>query len=427
MTAARKKPSIVYGCKIKSGNQLLIYKNAESFITGMAVPTSGTAEEREAKFSGRHSPHLMFIIDEGDAVPDEIYRGIDSCMSGGEVARLLIMFNPRASLGPVYMKESHGQANVVNLSAIRHPNVIKGTDVIPGAVTRETTIRRIHTWTRALAPGEAETEDCWHVPDFLADQAVVGLDGKFYPPLDTGQARKITEPAFSYMVLGEYPAHGVSQLVSEEWISAARSRWDLYVSTHGEVPPQEVNPIMGLDMAEYGTDSNCAFLRYGGYVAKPEVWGGMDVDMSTHHALDIYLKNHCQIVMVDATGIGSSVAPSMARRGRTSDVRAVSVKVGEKPSPIIKSDLGEFQYLKDQLYWAMREWFRTGDAMIPPDPMLIEELKAVTYEVSNRGKIQITEKKKLRERLKRSPDRADALALTFVPVERPHWIKLGEG
>ena len=78
---------------------LNIMRHAQSYITGVTIPSSGTPAQREAKFSGKHAPHLLFIIDEGDAVPDEVYRGIESCMSGGD-ARLLVLFNPREQIGP---------------------------------------------------------------------------------------------------------------------------------------------------------------------------------------------------------------------------------------------------------------------------------------------------------------------------------------
>jgi hypothetical protein len=52
--------------------------------------------------------------------------------------------------------------------------------------------------------------------------------------------------------------------------------------------------------------------------------------------------------------------------------------------------------------------------MLPPDEMLIEELQVPTYEVAN-GKIRVMKKDTMRELLKRSPDRADALCLTFTP------------
>ncbi len=43
---------------------------------------------------------------------------------------------------------------------------------------------------------------------------------------------------------------------------------------------------------------------------------------------------------------------------------------------------------------------------------MLEELLTPTYEVKN-GKIKVMDKPTLRELLRRSPDRADALCLTF--------------
>ena len=77
---------------------LHIQRSAQSFHTGVTIPTSGNASQREAKFSGKHAPYLLFIVDETDAVPDEVLAGIESCLSGG-YARLLCMLNPRRS-GP---------------------------------------------------------------------------------------------------------------------------------------------------------------------------------------------------------------------------------------------------------------------------------------------------------------------------------------
>jgi hypothetical protein len=114
---------------------LHIARGPQSFISGVVIPATGTEAQREAKFSGKHAPHLLFVLDEADAIPDEVFRGIESCMSGGH-ARLLVMFNPRAEAGEAYRMIRDGRASVVRLSAFAHPNVVEGADVIPGAVTR---------------------------------------------------------------------------------------------------------------------------------------------------------------------------------------------------------------------------------------------------------------------------------------------------
>ena len=397
-------------------------KNA-SFIAGWTIPTSGTSAERESKFSGKHAPHLLFIVDEGDAVPDEIYKGIEACMSGGVMARLLIMYNPRVQSGRLFHLERKGLAHVVHLSAFNHPNVISGQPVIPGAVSRETTVIRINEWTRQLTDGERVQADCFTLPEYLVGATATAPNGKLYAPLPGGW-RKVVEPQFSYMVMGEYPALGEMQLISKEWVALARARWDAYVAAHGERPPQGTKPTMGLDVAEYGTDANVVKLRYGGYVRRAIVWEGMDPDGTARRALDLYLKNDCDIAMVDGTSVGSGVAPSMARLGKENNVRAISVKASERPSSVIKSDLGTFKIMRDQLWWAVREWLRCDPgAMLPPDDMLVEELLTPTYQVLY-GKISVMRKEEMRALLKRSPDRADALCLTFAPFHRPSVLRL---
>jgi hypothetical protein len=399
---AHKHPKLFGGDTLTN---LHIARSPQTFLTGVTVPMSGTEAQREAKFSGKHAPHLLFILDEADAVPDEVFKGIESCMSGGH-ARLLCMFNPRAEVGPVYRMERDGRAKVVQLSAFNHPNVREGWDVIPGAVTRETTVRRINEWARPLADGEHVEGDCFRLPGFLEGAVSKSQSGIEYPPLHAGHY-KIMQPEFSYMVLGQYPAQAVTQLISREWIARARSRWDAYVSQYGEIPPRGVHASMGLDVAEFGSDANVAMFRYGGFVERPVSWGGMDPVMSGDRAMVEYRSRKVLRAYVDATGVGAGVAPHMVRGGCT----AVAVKVASSPTQ--STELGEFNILRDQLWWACREWLRTDlGAMLPPDEQLIEELHTPTYEVLG-GKIRVMKKEIIRELLKRSPDKADALCLTF--------------
>ena len=73
--------------------------------------------------------------------------------------------------------------------------------------------------------------------------------------------------------------------------------------------------------------------------------------------------------------------------------------------------------IRSQLWWSCREWLRTDTgAMLPPNEALLEELALPTYEVRN-GKIEVMKKPAMREVLKRSPDLADSLCLSFYQPE----------
>jgi hypothetical protein len=386
-----------------------IRRGPEDFLTGVTIPSSGTAEEREAKFSGKHQEHLMFVLDEGDAIPDDVYQGIESCMSGGRKVRLLIMLNPRHQSGAVWRMQRDKTAHVVHLSAFRHPNVITGTDIIPGAVTRETTVRRINEWTRPIKEGEKIDEtSSFELPTFLIGETAKRQDGSIYPPLLPGYY-KIVNAAFSYMVLGQYPAQAPNQLISQEWISRARTRYDIYVAQYGDVPPSDSLGIMGLDVAELGDDVNCAVGRYGGYLTSFDTWGDIDTVETGEKAIKWY-RSHKGIVRanVDATGVGAGVAPYMQKK----DCVSIPIKVASKPT--IKTDIGEFRILRDELWWRVREWLRTDSvAMLPPDEELIEELLCPTYNTET-GKIEVMKKKDMKEILSRSCNKADALCMTFA-------------
>jgi hypothetical protein len=340
-----------------------------------------------------------------DAIPDEVYRGIESCMSGG-VARLLVLYNPRAEIGEAYRMERDGRANIIQLSALTHPNVVMGEDIIPGAVTRETTVRRINEWCRPMVDGEPVNSECFELPEFLVGAIAKSQSGQQYSPLRSGHY-KIMDPAHSYMVLARYPAQSTTQLISKEWILRARVRWNLYVAERGEIPPDGTFGVMGLDVAEFGSDANAACFRYGGFVEKITLWDGVDTVTTADRAVCEYMERNLSACNVDSTGVGAGVAPHMTRKG----CFATPVKVASKATET--TELGEFHILRDQLWWSLREWLRTDPgAMFPHDELLIEELQTPTYQVDN-GKIKVMKKQTMRELLKRSPDRADALCLTF--------------
>ena len=391
-----------------------IERSAKDFITALTVPTTGTDEVKEGKFSGKHHKHMLFIVDEGDTVPDFVYRGIEGCMSGGVIVRLLILFNPRYQAGEPYRLEHKKAANIIHLSAYNHPNVISGEHIIPGAVDRETTVQRINEWCRKLAKDEALSENTFKLPDFLVG-AIARKKGinEEYPPLAAGNYF-VNEQAFWYMVLGEYSPQPAQQLISREWVNNARARWDSYVSQYGEVPPAGMRPIIGADIAEQGQDSNVLAKKYGGFIPRLKKWKGIDTDLSADMAKAEYDESNAYVAFIDATGVGSGVAPKMKRNG----CNAHGVKVAS--SPTNRCELGEFAQYRDQLYWTLREWLRTDTgAMLPPDDRLTQQLLTPTYEIV-KGKVKVMPKNRtegkvcMRDLLKHSPDELDAVANLFA-------------
>jgi hypothetical protein len=309
------------GDNVKS---LEIARDGEWYLAGLSIPNSGSEHEKVSKFSGKHGPYLFFILDEADAIPDVCYEGIETCMSGG-FARMLIMFNPKKQIGPVYEKEKKG-AKVVTLNAFNHPNVVTGQDIYPGAVTREETVKRINLYTRPVVEGDDLSHSIFELPDYLVGCTAEADDRSIFPPLIGGK-RKIIEPKFSYMVLGRYPEQSETQLISPTWVKKAQDRWYEYTKEHGENPPENCFPTMGLDVAEMGSDDNVLCLRYGNYVPLFEAWNGMYPMQTGEKAAKIFDQKQVEKAFVDCMTVGSDVPLVMQKAG----CNCIGIKVNESP------------------------------------------------------------------------------------------------
>lgn len=107
-------------------------------------------------------------------------------------------------------------------------------------------------------------------------------------------------------------------------------------------------------------------------------------------------------VFPDATGIGSGVASRLNELG----VTCVPVKWGEKA----KNEKVFFN-LKAENYWDLAEWIRQGGKLNPHQDW--SELEVIRWKKDSGGKIRIKPKEELRKEGIKSPNRADALALSF--------------
>jgi phage terminase large subunit len=105
-------------------------------------------------------------------------------------------------------------------------------------------------------------------------------------------------------------------------------------------------------------------------------------------------------------GVGAGVADFLRYNNQ---VECVGVNVATAAT------IEEYSLLRDQLWFGLQKWLKDGGA-IPTDPKLEAELVAPTYAFDLRGRIKVEPKEKIKERLRRSPDRADALALAVGPL-----------
>jgi hypothetical protein len=85
----------------------------------------------------------------------------------------------------------------------------------------------------------------------------------------------------------------------------------------------------------------------------------------------------------------------------------------------VPADGERYARLRDELWFAAREWLEGLGARLPKDADLIAELTAATYRFTSAGKLQVEAKDEMKKRAGRSPDLADAFCLTFGPDHIP--------
>ena len=218
-------------------------------------------------------------------------------------------------------------------------------------------------------------------------------------------------PLYQVRVLGEFPEQGEDSLISLKWAEDAQER---------EIEPTGTVEI-GLDVARFGSDESVACVRRGSCVVGLESWRGADTQASAGRTLHLARRVGADTIRVDDIGVGGGVTDRMVDESRGAALRVQGVNVGEKAR-----DDEKFYNRRSELFWGLRERFKSGDISIPKDDVLLSQLTALRYSYTPRGQIKVESKDDLKKRRPQgakwtSPDRADALMLAFAQGG-PKWL-----
>ena len=212
------------------------------------------------------------------------------------------------------------------------------------------------------------------------------------------QKSKLDPVVLAQEVDRSYTASVANAYISGEVVQAATRRGAADVMPHGPV-------IMGIDVARFGDDKTCITLRQGRVCLRQEVFGKLDVVDVAGRAKDVWREMMGEVaqIAVDTVGLGAGVADILRR-----DFGDMVMDVN---SGIRLAD-GQHYNLRARMWRDMREWLKAG-ASIPNDSELVTDLTALQYGYRG-GELLLESKDDARKRGIKSPDRADALALTFA-------------
>ncbi len=207
-------------------------------------------------------------------------------------------------------------------------------------------------------------------------------------------------------VRGLPPRLGINTFISEEVVTNARRR---------DLPPSAFQgwpKAMGIDPAREGDDLSVISIRQGPKLLGQWTYSGLDGPDLAARAVDLW-RSHPEIAIcgVDAIGIGASTVDALKR---VPGFPLVPVNVA-----LPAKDDSLYFNVRVELWGRMREWLKTAAILGDKDKggdELAQELYTPQYGFDGKSRFQLEAKKDLKkaDRLGRSPDRADSLALTFV-------------
>lgn len=210
----------------------------------------------------------------------------------------------------------------------------------------------------------------------------------------------MSDNAFRQEFLCDFSASSDDVLITLDEAQAAADR-DYAPEIYASMPL-----VFGVDVARFGDDSTCIVMRRGLKAFPAVKIHHKDSVEVAQRIISLYHQHQPQDIFVDA-GQGQGVIDVLRR---------ALPCVNEVPFGGQALDPARYFNRRSEMWYLMREWIKDGGA-IDNDPQLVGELAAPTYEFTTQGKIALEKKDDIKERLGRSPDVADALALTFaLPV-----------
>ncbi|HLQ22423.1 MAG TPA: hypothetical protein VK132_04415, partial [Gemmatimonadales bacterium] len=332
--------------------------------------------ESATRAQGFHRPHMLLICEETPGIPQPVLTAQDNTATGTHNLRLRVG-NPDHQLDPLHTYCTAPGITHIRISALDHPNVVTGREVIPGACTRKS----------------------------LADLKARWGDGS---AMYVSRARGIS------------PAQAANALIRLEWLEAAAQRFERIVAAkaRGEKPALLAGaPALGVDVANSEAGDRAAIAFWLGrclveVTARPCANANeLGREVMNRAGRD---KIDAEHIGIDAIGVGAATVNTCRDYGlRVQDINSGlpaqnGAMRGDDGEREWETDATLFANLRAQMWWQLRIDLEKGVIAIRRDEALFRELVVPTYE-SRGGRVLVEAKDAIRKRLGgASPDRADA-------------------
>ena len=341
-----------------------VYKGEKWFAVGFATRPD-TVTEQATRFQGFHNENVLILFDEAAGILREIWEAKDKLLTNVK-HKFVAIGNPTTARGdfPDCFKDS--SYHTITISVKDTPNYIYNDDVVPGLSGR------------------------------LFEQQVIKKYG-----LNSNQ--------YKAMITGEIPDEDVDALIPLSWIEKAEER--KVPNTWGYV-----KKFVTWDVADGGDDLHVIKAWENTTEIDSFELREMKVEEAEPYVWRMLKKIGGNAIIVDCDGIGR-VAYSLLTQSVPNGIKVIPFEGSSREV----RDPETFYNKRHEAHWDMRNLFYEGKISISRIPEQREELANIKIVPHNKGFIYIEPKKDLKERIGRSPDRADnimmmAYCFNEVPV-----------
>jgi len=330
------------------------------FMSARTWPKSGDPTQQANTLAGLHADYLLFVLDESGGIPDAVMAAAEGGLSGGKWCKIMQAGNPTHLEGPLY---------------------------------RACTSER-HLWTVIEITGDPDDPKRSNRISIQWAKEQIEKYGK-------------DNPWVAVNVFGRFPPSSLNALLGPDEVNAAMHR---YVKEEDFIYSQK---RLGIDVSRFGDDMTVIFPRQGLVAFKPDEMRNMRSNDIAARVANAKAKWGSDLEMVDGSGgYGSGVIDYLVQAGHSPMEVSFSGKAIDQ----------RYFNKRSEMWFMMAEWVKKGGSL-PNIPEMVRELTTPTYTFQN-GKFRLEEKDQIKERLGFSPDRADALALTFALPEMPKDMQL---
>ena len=346
---------------IVGAEQITMIESAKTwFMSARTWAHGADAVQQGNTLAGIHADHVLFVVDEAGDIPDAVVASAEAGLANsseehGRTAKLVIAGNPTRLSGPLYR-----------------------------ATTSES--------------------DLWYVKRISGDPDDPNRAPRVSLAWAEAQIRKFgrNNPWVLVNVFGQFPPSQSNALLGIEEVAASmlRESPSAIASDDETVPPR----ILGVDVARFGDDRTVIFAREGRNAFAPWVFRNLDTQQVADEVKKVMDKWQPDAVFIDDGGVGGGVTDRLRALGQA----VVGVNFGSAAQE------PEYANKRMEMWYRMANWLKHEDGTLPNDEELKAELVAPTYDFDEKQRMLLESKKKMKARGLPSPDKADALVLTFA-------------